>query len=608
MERLTIVIDEILVNLDRQEGGMGEIDSLAASIDRNGLINPITVVELYNSSQGLQPGEERYEIVAGRRRLDAAKSLGWTEIPATVLARDEAIEEEVQLAENVNRLDMHPLDEAVLYKKLTDGGTELAEVAKLAGRSKSAVYQRMGLLRLIKPMRERYRVDQFTLTQASMIGELPEESQKAFNEYLEKEKNAIWDGRITSWAMTEALRKFAGTRLPAKPFALCASCLTRTRYGDASLFPELAGEKDRCLNRDCYVEQYAEWIRLEIKKHYAENQVNFSDIAEAPEILEDERIGLLSPNPEAHLVIEGVTFPIVSDRMLKTCDLIDFEHYGEWVDKAQERGTLKTGFYVTEDGTLVVKMVRYTTYKEYQEIIRDGQDDDDDDPVIECVQLESDDEKKAYREVMKSRWHIDRTVTESVLKQIALEHFGGQVSPPIFHDMVSVLSRSALVYLAQAKGSTASDEEIANGHQWLDGAGLEWMKTFAFDVLLMKSITTCYIDLDAPMNEDTVKYFADLGEDPEAVSERFQKARRDEIQRRMTAILNGEAVPDEDDDDDFEDDYQEEGEDFEGDNYDDGGEDNTPAEANAEEEATEERGAASAETFSEEAETPSLGN
>ena len=84
-ERKTILVSQVLPNLDRKMGGYGNIDTLAASIKEIGLINPITV--RYESGDNEFP----YTIIAGRRRLEAVKTLGLKEIEAVVYAEDELI-------------------------------------------------------------------------------------------------------------------------------------------------------------------------------------------------------------------------------------------------------------------------------------------------------------------------------------------------------------------------------------------------------------------------------------------------------------------------------------------------------------------------------------
>lgn len=99
MKTEKILIGEIAMNDDRAEGGKGDIESLARNMDKYGQINAVTVVEDISNSY-------RYRIIAGRRRIAAAESLGWAEIRADVYEADEiseGSEEMIALSENAAR-------------------------------------------------------------------------------------------------------------------------------------------------------------------------------------------------------------------------------------------------------------------------------------------------------------------------------------------------------------------------------------------------------------------------------------------------------------------------------------------------------------------------
>jgi len=98
-------------NLMRQVTRNEQYESLLASMARIGLINPITVRDLTN-------GE--YEIIAGMHRATAATELGWLEIDAKVLQADEQDTDEVMGAENLHKVPLNEMDEAVMYLRLKE--------------------------------------------------------------------------------------------------------------------------------------------------------------------------------------------------------------------------------------------------------------------------------------------------------------------------------------------------------------------------------------------------------------------------------------------------------------------------------------------------------
>ena len=184
-----IAIKDIALDDDRRVGGKGALETLKTSIEKVGLINPITV----------RKGKDEafpYTIIAGRRRVEAAILLDWTEINAVVYEADEAADDSyfthVALAENVNRLDLHPLDEGAQYARLLKEGYSLEDLAAYFDRSISHIYQRMKLCNLIEDAREVFRNGQIKISTAAKIASLPKQVQKETVSALKKELQ--WGG------------------------------------------------------------------------------------------------------------------------------------------------------------------------------------------------------------------------------------------------------------------------------------------------------------------------------------------------------------------------------------------------------------------------------
>jgi ParB family transcriptional regulator, chromosome partitioning protein len=119
------------------EEGLAE---LTTSIAEHGVIQPIVV-------RGSADGD--YELIAGERRLRAARMAGLTEIPAVV--RDSTSSEQLELAlvENVQRADLNPIEEASAYRELIDAfGLSHEAVARRVGKSRVAISNSLRLLDL----------------------------------------------------------------------------------------------------------------------------------------------------------------------------------------------------------------------------------------------------------------------------------------------------------------------------------------------------------------------------------------------------------------------------------------------------------------------------
>jgi ParB family chromosome partitioning protein len=136
-----IPLDRIRANPYQPRKAMDDeaLQGLAASIVEHGVLQPILVSETLDG----------YELIAGERRLRAARIAGLTRIPAVVhqLAGREQLE--VALVENIQRADLNPLEEAEAYRQLTDEfGLSQEDVARRVGRARSTVANTLRLLDL----------------------------------------------------------------------------------------------------------------------------------------------------------------------------------------------------------------------------------------------------------------------------------------------------------------------------------------------------------------------------------------------------------------------------------------------------------------------------
>ena len=116
------------------------MQSLADSIARYGLIQPITVRPLPSGY---------YQIIAGERRWRAARLAGLTEVPVRIMDADDRTTAELALVENLQREDLNPIEEAKGYQLLIEEyGFTQEEAAKSVGRSRPAVANALRLLNL----------------------------------------------------------------------------------------------------------------------------------------------------------------------------------------------------------------------------------------------------------------------------------------------------------------------------------------------------------------------------------------------------------------------------------------------------------------------------
>ncbi|MGZ6344040.1 MAG: ParB/RepB/Spo0J family partition protein [Candidatus Limnocylindrales bacterium] len=113
------------------------IDELAASMREHGVLQPILVRP--------RPGG-RYQLIAGERRWRAAKKAGLDTIPAMIEEIDDDTALEIAIIENLQREDLSPLDEALIYEHMTqDHGYSLRKLAQKLGKDKGYIENRLRL-------------------------------------------------------------------------------------------------------------------------------------------------------------------------------------------------------------------------------------------------------------------------------------------------------------------------------------------------------------------------------------------------------------------------------------------------------------------------------
>ncbi len=138
-----------------------ELRELSQSIKEQGIIQPIVVRKI---------NEEEFEIVAGSRRFNAAKSLGLKEIPTIIKELDEKEVLVCASVENLQRKDLNPIEEALAFKRLIDEFEfSLDDLATFLGKDKTTIVNTLRLLKLPDNIKEALEKGIVTRTQARTI-------------------------------------------------------------------------------------------------------------------------------------------------------------------------------------------------------------------------------------------------------------------------------------------------------------------------------------------------------------------------------------------------------------------------------------------------------
>lgn len=153
----------------RSPRDMTGIEDLAKSIETDGLLNPITVLEK----------ENYFELLAGGRRLQAFKLLQKQTIPCHILVPQKDRERIITLIENQKREDLNPLEEAQYYAYLQDElGLSQGKIAELSGVTAAHVNQMLKLLTLDEYTMGALVVEDISPSQARELGRCPDISYR----------------------------------------------------------------------------------------------------------------------------------------------------------------------------------------------------------------------------------------------------------------------------------------------------------------------------------------------------------------------------------------------------------------------------------------------
>jgi ParB family chromosome partitioning protein len=146
------------------------LNELADSLKRHGLLHPVIVV---------RNGNEGYHLVSGERRLKAAESIGWTEIPAIIKQFTDQDLLEIALVENLRRTDLNPIEVAEGLKRLGDEFQWTQEhLSEFLGFKRSSVANYLRILDLSPEVREAVVKGQLSFGHAKVLSSIKSEEDQ----------------------------------------------------------------------------------------------------------------------------------------------------------------------------------------------------------------------------------------------------------------------------------------------------------------------------------------------------------------------------------------------------------------------------------------------
>jgi ParB family chromosome partitioning protein len=256
-----------------------KLAELTDNIRQHGILQPILVRTLPDGEAGM------YELVAGARRYRASKLAKRESIPATVRDLTDAQALELQVIENVQRVDVHPLDEAQGYAaliQLQPNAYTVESIASGVGRSPAYVSGRLRLIQLIPEAKQAFYEDKLTVAHAFEIARLqPNDQRRALQECFPHHRNAsavLKDKRAEAVTVRELRGWIAReihldlTNAPFDPqdekllpmAGACSRCPKQTG-SNPLLFPEIPRRASICTDRECYHAKVEALVQIQVK-------------------------------------------------------------------------------------------------------------------------------------------------------------------------------------------------------------------------------------------------------------------------------------------------------------------------------------------------------
>ena len=234
------------------------LNELAESIRAQGILSPLVV---------RPKGQHTYEIVAGARRYRAAQRAGLEYVPVRIAELSDAQAVEVSIVENLQRRDVHPLDEANGYVALMRLDYTVEQIAAKCGKSPAYVTARTRLAQLAPAVAEAFAKDEIGVGHALLLAKLqPDEQQEALAACWQqgytngsKAKRILLPVRhLQQWIEHNILLELAAAPFPKDDAQLvpeagsCLECPKRTGH-NTLLFADIgANQPDACSDPKCY--------------------------------------------------------------------------------------------------------------------------------------------------------------------------------------------------------------------------------------------------------------------------------------------------------------------------------------------------------------------
>lgn len=252
------------------------LKELTASVKDKGVLQPIMV----------RPNGKGYILVCGERRLKASIAAGLKDVPAVIrnLSDQEALE--IQFIENIQRDDVHPMDEATTFKSMLESKVKpytIADIAAKINKPEKFVAHRLSLNSLIPELQNDFWKGKFLIGHAILFSKLSPEDQKTCSKdcvetvYIDREKSARQYksvNEVNGFIQRNIMRVLSSAPFKKEDPTLnpemgpCTTCPFRSG-NNPTLFDEVK-ETDRCFKPGCFNIKLENWTLKKVESILSE--------------------------------------------------------------------------------------------------------------------------------------------------------------------------------------------------------------------------------------------------------------------------------------------------------------------------------------------------
>jgi ParB family chromosome partitioning protein len=255
-------------NNPRRSFDAAALNELAESIKTQGILAPLVV----------RPVDHHFEIVAGARRYRAAQLAGLETAPVRIVALSDGQALEMSIVENLQRQNVHPLDEANGYARLLaleEPKYSIEQIAAKVGKAPAFILARLKLVELVPAVIEAFSQDEIGVGHALLLAKLQSAQQEEALAacYQEQYTNGSKGKRILlpvrhlqQWIEHNILLELAAAPFSKEDAALvpnagaCVECPKRTGH-NVLLFEGIAAQNDSCSDPKCYAAKVDAHVR-----------------------------------------------------------------------------------------------------------------------------------------------------------------------------------------------------------------------------------------------------------------------------------------------------------------------------------------------------------